>query len=163
MTVPWPCQLDEMQGRQVVAIAGGREKARAIAAVLASGLLTGLITDEATAREAGGRSTPGPLTPGNQFIQRRRPQGVLVMHDRERDLMRAFARGRHRPPRAAGSTAKLGIGAAAAGYLLNQAQSEAIAADFDWQADKGKTVKLLLNKHPYADAMIADLDNFKTA
>ncbi|HUZ64552.1 MAG TPA: extracellular solute-binding protein [Acetobacteraceae bacterium] len=26
---------------------------------------------------------------------------------------------------------------------------------------KGKTVKLLLNKHPYADAMIADIENFK--
>lgn len=36
-----------------------------------------------------------------------------------------------------------------------------LAADFDWQADKGKTVSLLLNKHPYTDAMIADLDTFK--
>ena len=26
---------------------------------------------------------------------------------------------------------------------------------------KGSKLKLLLNKHPYADAMIADLDNFK--
>lgn len=42
---------EEMPGRQVVAIAGGRNKARAIAAVLESGVLTGLITDEATARE----------------------------------------------------------------------------------------------------------------
>ena len=56
---------------------------------------------------------------------------------------------------------KLGLGAAAAGYLLNQAQTEALAADFDWQANKGKTVNLLLNKHPYADAMIANLDAFK--
>lgn len=44
-------RLEELRGRQVVAIAGGRPKARAIAAVLESGLLTGLITDEATARE----------------------------------------------------------------------------------------------------------------
>ena len=43
--------LEDLPGRQVVAIAGGRDKARAIAAVLASGVLTGLITDEATARE----------------------------------------------------------------------------------------------------------------
>ncbi len=28
-------------------------------------------------------------------------------------------------------------------------------------AYKGTKLKLLLNKHPYADAMIADLDNFK--
>lgn len=44
-------RLEEMPGRQAVAIAGGRDKARAIAAVLESGVLTGLITDEATARE----------------------------------------------------------------------------------------------------------------
>ncbi|MEK0081591.1 sugar-binding transcriptional regulator [Benzoatithermus flavus] len=44
-------RLEELKGRQIVAIAGGRGKARAIAAVLESGLLTGLITDEATARE----------------------------------------------------------------------------------------------------------------
>ena len=41
---------DELRGKEIVGIAGGRGKARAIGAVLASGLLTGLITDEATAR-----------------------------------------------------------------------------------------------------------------
>ncbi len=40
----------DLRGKEVVAIAGGRGKARAIAAVLESGLLTGLVTDEATAR-----------------------------------------------------------------------------------------------------------------
>jgi DNA-binding transcriptional regulator LsrR (DeoR family) len=44
-------RLEELNGRQVVAIAGGSRKAGAIVAVLESGLLTGLITDEATARE----------------------------------------------------------------------------------------------------------------
>ena len=44
-------RLEDLPGRQVVAIAGGRAKVRAIAAVLESGLLTGLITDETTARE----------------------------------------------------------------------------------------------------------------
>lgn len=44
-------RLEDLPSRQVVAIAGGRDKARAIAAVLESGLVTGLITDEATARE----------------------------------------------------------------------------------------------------------------
>jgi multiple sugar transport system substrate-binding protein len=39
--------------------------------------------------------------------------------------------------------------------------SDALAADFDWQKHKGKSVKLLLNKHPYTDAMIANLPNFK--
>ena len=42
--------LDDLRGREVVAIAGGAEKTDAILAVLKSGLLTGLIIDEATAR-----------------------------------------------------------------------------------------------------------------
>jgi DNA-binding transcriptional regulator LsrR (DeoR family) len=46
----------DLRGKEVVTIAGGRGKARAIAAVLESGLLTGLVTDEATARRLGGRS-----------------------------------------------------------------------------------------------------------
>ena len=45
--------------------------------------------------------------------------------------------------------------------LVNAAATQALAADFDWKAHKGKSIKLLLNKHPYADAMIADLENFK--
>ena len=57
---------------------------------------------------------------------------------------------------------KLGLSAAAAAVLLNAAQSRALAADFDWMKFKGNKLKLLLNKHPYADAMIADLDNFKS-
>jgi multiple sugar transport system substrate-binding protein len=36
-----------------------------------------------------------------------------------------------------------------------------MAADYDWQAQKGTAIKLLLDKHPYADAMIADIENFK--
>ena len=43
---------------------------------------------------------------------------------------------------------RLGLCAAAAGYLLNEAQTEALAADFDWQANKGKTVKLLSTSIP---------------
>ncbi len=45
--------------------------------------------------------------------------------------------------------------------LVNSVQTDAMAAGFDWQAQKGTSLKLLLNKHPYADAMIADLDSFK--
>jgi DNA-binding transcriptional regulator LsrR (DeoR family) len=56
-------RLEELAGRQVVAVAGGRDKPRAIAAVLGSGLITGLITDEATAREVAAlapAASPGP-------------------------------------------------------------------------------------------------------
>lgn len=42
--------LSDLKGRQVVAIAGGLAKTEAIKAALRSGLLTGLIIDEATAR-----------------------------------------------------------------------------------------------------------------
>ncbi len=43
-------ELDRLRGRDVVAVAGGEGKAAAVAAVLRSGLLTGLITDAGTAR-----------------------------------------------------------------------------------------------------------------
>lgn len=42
--------LNDLRGRKVVAIAGGLGKVEAIRAALSSGLLTGLIIDEATAR-----------------------------------------------------------------------------------------------------------------
>ena len=58
--------------------------------------------------------------------------------------------------------AKLGVSAAVLGSTANLLQSRALAADFDWMKHKGKTVNLLLNKHPYTDAMVADLDNFKS-
>ena len=41
--------LEWLHGKEVVAVAGGEDKTAAIAAVLRSGLVTGLITDEATA------------------------------------------------------------------------------------------------------------------
>jgi DNA-binding transcriptional regulator LsrR (DeoR family) len=43
-------RLGDIKGRQVVAIAGGPTKTRAIAAVLESRVITGLITDETTAQ-----------------------------------------------------------------------------------------------------------------
>ena len=41
---------EEIKGRRIVAIAGGKVKVRAIRSVLASGFLSGLVTDERTAR-----------------------------------------------------------------------------------------------------------------
>ena len=48
------------------------------------------------------------------------------------------------------------------GALLALGASAALAAsgDFDWQAHKGESIKLLLVKHPFADTMIARLDEF---
>lgn len=42
--------LDSLRNRRIVAVAGGAAKTDAIAAVLRAGLVTGLLTDEATAR-----------------------------------------------------------------------------------------------------------------
>jgi erythritol transport system ATP-binding protein len=42
--------LDSLRNRRIVAVAGGAVKIGAVRAVLASGLLSGLITDERTAR-----------------------------------------------------------------------------------------------------------------
>ena len=42
--------LDKLRGRRIVAVAGGKTKIDAVRAVLASGLITGLVTDEHTAR-----------------------------------------------------------------------------------------------------------------
>ena len=41
--------LDDLRGRDVLAVAGGKYKADAIRAVLRSGVITALIVDEATA------------------------------------------------------------------------------------------------------------------
>jgi multiple sugar transport system substrate-binding protein len=83
------------------------------------------------------------------------------MSHKERELFEAFVAGRISRRELLSGAAKLGITAAMAGGMLNMAQSSAMAADFDWTKFKGKKLKLLLNKHPYADAMIADLANFK--
>ena len=83
------------------------------------------------------------------------------MHEKEKDLIDAFLRGQVDRRGLIKGLGAMGLAAGTAGTLLNLGQTRALAADFDWQAHKGKTIKLLLNKHPYADAMIADLDNFK--
>lgn len=83
------------------------------------------------------------------------------MYDREKDLIDAFVRGRMGRRELIRGLGAMGMTAASAGVLLNAAQSRALAAEFDWQRHAGTTIKLLLNKHPYTDAMIANLDTFK--
>ena len=53
--------LENLRGREVVAIAGGKSKTAAILATLRSGLLTGLIIDEATARAVVGATEPATV------------------------------------------------------------------------------------------------------
>ena len=68
-------QLAEIKGRRVVAVAGGAMKSRAIAAVLESRVITGLITDETTAQAvvqfASGASAPTVRTAQGKQPKRR--------------------------------------------------------------------------------------------
>ena len=84
------------------------------------------------------------------------------MYEKGRDLAAAFVRKQVSRRELIQRASQLGLGVAATSFFVNQAMTQAMAADFDWQKFKGTNLKLLLNKHPYADAMIADLDNFKS-
>lgn len=83
------------------------------------------------------------------------------MHEKERDLVSAYLRGHLDRRGLLKRLGALGMTAASANLLVSMGASRAMAADFDWKAHSGKSVKLLLNKHPYADAMIANLQAFK--
>ena len=84
------------------------------------------------------------------------------MYEKAKDLAGAVVRRKISRRDAMRRMGELGLGAGTAAVLLNGASTRALAADFDWQKHKGTAIKLLLNKHPYTDAMVANLDNFKT-
>jgi multiple sugar transport system substrate-binding protein len=84
------------------------------------------------------------------------------MYETEKGLARSLVAGRIGRREFGRRMAALGLSATAAGSFSMAAARRAMAANFDWQAYKGKSIHLLLNKHPYADAMIADLDVFKS-
>jgi multiple sugar transport system substrate-binding protein len=84
------------------------------------------------------------------------------MHSKANDLANAYVDrriGRRELVRRLGA---LGLGAAAANFLVNRASTRALAADFNWKKYQGTNLQLLMNKHPYMDALVADLDNFKS-
>jgi len=84
------------------------------------------------------------------------------MFDREKNLFDSYAKKRISRRDLLDGAAKLGIAGAAANAAFASSLTRAMAANFDWKARSGKTIKLLLNKHPYADAMIADIAAFKS-
>ncbi len=84
------------------------------------------------------------------------------MYEKETGLVDAFMRGTISRRGLIKGLMSMGVTASTAGVLVNMAATKAMAADFDWMKYKGTKLKLLLNKHPYADAMIANIDNFKT-
>lgn len=84
------------------------------------------------------------------------------MSQKAKDFFEQYKAGKISRRELMSGAGKLGISAAMANFMLNAASTQALAADFDWKKCNGTKIHLLLNKHPYADAMIADLDNFKT-
>lgn len=84
------------------------------------------------------------------------------MYQKEKSIAKDFLEGKLTRRQLIKRFSALGLSASSAGVLLNMQATQALAADFDWKQHSGKTVKLLLNKHPYADAMIANLENFKS-
>lgn len=83
------------------------------------------------------------------------------MYEKEKDLVAAYRRGAMSRRTLIKRLGALGMSTAAAGVLVNGAATRALAQDFDWKKHAGTGIKLLLNKHNYTDAMIANLDNFK--
>jgi multiple sugar transport system substrate-binding protein len=83
------------------------------------------------------------------------------VYDKAKDLVDAYMRRQLGRRELIGRMGHIGVAAVAANTLLGRASTRALAADFDWKKHQGTQLNLLLNKHPYADAMIADLDNFK--
>jgi multiple sugar transport system substrate-binding protein len=84
------------------------------------------------------------------------------MFDREKNLFDSYASKRISRRDLLDGAAKLGIAGLAANAAFTSSVSQAMAADFNWKGQSGKTVKLLLNKHPYVDAMIGDIEAFKS-
>jgi DNA-binding transcriptional regulator LsrR (DeoR family) len=74
---------EELKGRRIVAAAGGVDKVDAIRSVLRSGLLSGLITDEVTARTLVGESTSA-VTPMRLRSSRKRGSGEQATTGRTR-------------------------------------------------------------------------------
>ena len=84
------------------------------------------------------------------------------MYDKEKKLIDAYIRGSVSRRSMIRGLGAMGITAATASVLVNAAATRALAQNgFDWKKHSGTTVKMLLNKHPYADALIANLENFK--
>ncbi len=85
------------------------------------------------------------------------------MNDKTTSLFSDYIAGRMSRRELMTRAGKLGLGAAAVGMMLGGAQTRAMAANFDWKKEKGKAIKLLLNKHPYTDAMLMNHRSFQGA
>ena len=83
------------------------------------------------------------------------------MSQKQKDIFQKYAEGQMPRREFLEKTAKFGLAAGAAHLMLTQAATDLFAGNFNWKKFKGNTLKLLLNKHPYTDAMIANINTFK--
>jgi len=83
------------------------------------------------------------------------------MYDKAKGLCATFVAGGIGRRELIRRLAAIGVTAGAADIMTNAVATRARAADYNWKAHAGTELKLLLNKHPYADALIADLDSFR--
>ena len=83
------------------------------------------------------------------------------MYEKARDVIDLFVAGKVSRREMISTLGRLGVGASAGAFLLNQSMTRAQAADFDWKKHAGKKINLLLNKHPYATAMKDNLQTFQ--
>ncbi|MEJ7667476.1 MAG: sugar-binding transcriptional regulator [Casimicrobiaceae bacterium] len=78
-------RLEELRGRTVIGIAGGPDKVDAIRATLRSGLLSGLITDETTARAILEQKTP--RSAAAKRARSRKPLPPVIRSDGNRSTL----------------------------------------------------------------------------
>lgn len=83
------------------------------------------------------------------------------MHEKAKDLVGAYLRRQLGRRELIQRMTALGVGAAVANSIVGRASTRALAADFDWQRFSGTTLNLLMNQHPYMDALVANLDSFR--
>ena len=86
------------------------------------------------------------------------------MSDKAKEFFQAFSAGKMSRRELMLGAGKLGLAAGTAELHAERRRDPGARRRFRLEeVHKGKTVNLLLNKHPYADAMIADLDELQDA
>ena len=83
------------------------------------------------------------------------------MHEREKNRVQAYLDGKLSRRELLRDMSALGASAALTSTLIGLGSTRAFAAGFDAMQHKGTALKLLLNKHPYTDALLANLEAFK--
>ena len=68
------------------------------------------------------------------------------MSDKAKSLFEAYAAGKLSRRELLTKTAQLGVAFGAANLMLNKASTDLLAADFNWKAHQGKSLKLLLKQ-----------------